>query len=75
MFKRIKEFLGSIIGKLLEILFKLLWAVPTAYMIGYSCDNLFDTMLLDNFIVIYLTLILTIPMVIVQFTSYKKESK
>ena len=75
MWKRIKEFLCSIVGILLQWIFKLLWALPTAYMIGYSCDNLFDTMLLDNFIVIYLTLILTIPMVVVQFTSYKKESK
>ena len=73
--EKVKTFLHKFIIGMLRYMFKLIWAVPTAYMVGYTCDNLFDTMLLDNFLVLYLTLILTIPMLKVQFTSYKKESK
>lgn len=75
MIKNIKETGMVILKWLLLTLFKLIWAIPTAYMVAWSCDTLFDTMLMENIKVLYLTLILTIPMVIVQFTSYKKESK
>ena len=73
--KKIIKFLKDLGIGMLRYLFKILWGIPTAYMIAWASDILFDTMWVDNWIVIYITLILIIPMLKVQFTSYKSEKE
>jgi hypothetical protein len=49
--------------QLLIVVWYFLYCFITAIFVGWSCDNLFDTDLLDRLQVLYITILITIPLV------------